>query len=123
MRPFSPIDSSLSIKRLTASRRTTMKLTLFILSALMVAMPVISSELLFPTTATFVTDWEDTIFSVVNNNLSAVNKVRESVLQPLEVLKFNQTGESASISVERLVWKGDYYYQANPHSRNIGSIY
>jgi hypothetical protein len=100
-----------------------MKVTLSILSALMVAMPVLSSELLFPTSVTFATHWKDTTFSVVKDDLSTLDKVRESVLQPLDVLRFNQTGESASISVERLVWKGDYYYQASPHSKNIGSIY
>jgi hypothetical protein len=100
-----------------------MKFTLSILSALMVAMPVISSELLFPTTVTFNTNWKDTIFSVINNDLSAVDKVRESVLQPLDVLKFNHTGESASITVERGVWRSEYHYKASPPSKAIGRTY
>jgi hypothetical protein len=100
-----------------------MKFTLSILSALMVAMPVISSELLYPTTILFAQNWEGaTLFSVVNDSLSAIDKVRESVLEPLHVLKFNQTGEFASITVEREVWKGDYYYKVSPRSKNIGSI-
>jgi hypothetical protein len=86
-----------------------MKFTLSILSALMIAMPVISTELLVPTTVTVWTDWKDTIFNVVDNNSSVIDKV----LHPLDVLKFNNTAESASFSVERLVWKAKYIYRAS----------
>jgi hypothetical protein len=100
-----------------------MKFTLSIASALMVAMPVLSSELLFPTTVTFVTDWKDTTFSVVNDNLSAIDKVRESVLQPLDVVAFNQTGQSASFTVEREVWRWEYHYKASPPSKAVCRTY
>jgi hypothetical protein len=100
-----------------------MRFTLSVLSALTVAMPVISSELLFPTTVSFVTDWKDTTFSVVNDNLSATDKVRESVLQPLDVVTFNQTDQSASFTVERGVWKSEYHYKASPPSKAIGRTY
>jgi len=74
-----------------------MKFTLSILSALMIAMPAISTELLVPTTVTVETEWKDTIFYVVDNDSSVIDKV----LHPLDVLKFNNTAESASFSVKR----------------------
>jgi hypothetical protein len=54
-------------------------------------------------------NWKDTIFNVVDNNSSVIDKV----LHPLDVLKFNNTAESASFSVERLVWKAKYIYRAS----------
>lgn len=86
-----------------------MKFTLSILSALMIAMPVISSELLVPTTIIFETEWTDTIFSVVDDD----SPVMDNVPHLLDVLKFNNTAESASFSVERLVWSAKYIYRAS----------
>ena len=96
-----------------------MKYTLSILSALMIAMPAISTELLVPTTVTVETEWKDTIFNVVDNDSSVIDKV----LHPLDVLKFNNTGESASFSAERLVWKAKYSYMASPPFKATGSVY
>lgn len=86
-----------------------MKFTLSILSALMIAMPVISTELLVPTTVIFETEWTDTIFSVVDDD----SPVMDNVPHLLDVLKFNNTAESASFSVERLVWNTKYMYKAS----------
>ena len=86
-----------------------MKFTLSILSALMIAMPVISTKLQVPTTVIFETEWTDTIFSVVDIN----SPVIDNVPHLLDVLRFNNTAESASFSVERLVWNAKYIYKAS----------
>ena len=75
----------------------------------MIAMPVISTELLVPTTVIFETEWTDTIFSVVDDD----SPVMDNVPHLLDVLKFNNTAESASFSVERLVWNTKYMYKAS----------
>ena len=72
-----------------------MKFTLSILSALMIAMPVISTKLQVPTTVIFETEWTDTIFSIVDIN----SPVIDNVPHLLDVLRFNNTAESASFSV------------------------
>lgn len=74
-----------------------------------------------PVTAEFVIDRKSTTFHVVNDDLSALEKLRESVLQPLDVLKFDQTGIAASITVEREVWKGDYHHKASCSAKATGS--
>ena len=88
-----------------------MKFTLSILSALMIAMPVISTKLQVPTTVIFETEWTDTIFSVVDIN----SPVIDNVPHLLDVLKFNNTAESASFSVDRLVWNAKSIYKASSH--------
>ena len=90
-----------------------MKFTLSVLSALMIAMPVISTKLQVPTTVIFETEWTDTIFSVVDND----SPVMDNVPHLLDVLKFNNTAESASFSVDRLVWNAKYIYKASSHPK------
>jgi len=88
----------------------TMKLHLSILSLSVVAMPVLSTELAKPVDVTFVSDWDDDVYS--GGNIDTTSMTSKEKLQ-LPDLRFFETGQSGNVSMMRFLWNGKYHYEVS----------